>query len=313
MKPDVLMVGHLHPSEIMDRLGRTYRLHDLGTAPPETRRAIRALVTTGRHGASAALMDELPGLELIACFGVGVDAIDVNHAAAHGIQVTNTPDVLTDDVADAGVALWMALLRRIVRGDRLVRRGDWARHKSVGLSPSLSARRTGFLGFGRIGRKVAMRLAPWAPEVAYCTRHPVPGHRGQHEPDLIRLATWADDLFVCCIGGATTNHLVNRQVIEALGPEGTLINIARGSVVDESALVAALLDGQLGGAALDVYADEPNVPSALTHLDNVIVTPHLGSATRDARRAMGHLVIDNLDAYFSGQPLKSPVMPANGG
>lgn len=266
---------------------------------------VRVAVTSGFFGMSAALMEKLPRLELIACFGVGVDAIDLAAARARGIQVTNTPDVLTDDVADLAIGLMLATLRRIPQGDRFTRDGRWPQG-NFGLFAKASGKRMGIVGMGRIGQAIAHRAAAFDMPIAYHgpSRKDVPW---RYEPDLVALARDVDVLVAACPGGAATRGLVNRAVLEALGPTGAFINIARGSVVDEPALVELLQAGQLGSAGLDVFADEPKVPAALFELDNVVLSPHQASATHETRAAMGQLVLDNVAAFCAGKPLVTPV------
>jgi lactate dehydrogenase-like 2-hydroxyacid dehydrogenase len=262
-------------------------------------------VTSGGAGIDRATIDRLPRLELIACFGVGVDAIDLVAARERGIAVTNTPDVLTGDVADLALGLLLATARRIVAGDRYVRSGAWSRGP-MALASRVHGKRLGIVGMGRIGQAIAIRASAFGLQIAYHgpRAKPLPY---RFEPDLVALARGVDFLVAACPGGAATRGLVSRAVIEALGAEGLLINIARGSVVDQDALVTALVDGRLGGAGLDVFADEPNVPPALLGLDNVVLQPHQASATAETRAAMGKLVIDNLAAFFAGRPLLTAV------
>jgi len=238
--------------------------------------------------------------------GIGVDKVDLACARARDIPVTNTPDVVTEDTADVALGLMLAVERHIVEGDRFVRRGDWL-NGELQFGRALRRRKLGIIGLGRIGSAIATRAAAFGMEIAY--------QGPRHKPDLpyryfaepVALAEWSEIIAVACPGGEATRHLVNRVVIEALGPEGTLVNIARGSIIDEAALVAALQSGTLGGAGLDVYANEPRVPEALLAMDNVVLSPHIGSATHDTRRAMGDLTVDNLLAHFAGRPLLTPV------
>jgi lactate dehydrogenase-like 2-hydroxyacid dehydrogenase len=264
-----------------------------------------ALVTSARMGADAALIDALPRLKAIACFGVGVDAIDLGAARRRGVVVSNTPDVLTDCVADLAFGLLIDVARGLSAADRFVRRGDWQRTQFP-LATRVSGKRLGILGLGRIGRAIAKRAGGFDMSVRYTSRRPVDAPYG-YEPSLVELAGWADFLVVACAGGAATKHLVSAAVIDALGPQGFLINISRGSVVDEKALVDALSNGRVAGAALDVFEDEPNVPAALVALDNVVLLPHIASATRETRQAMADLVLDNLRSYFGRGSLLTPV------
>ncbi len=248
----------------------------------------------------------MPRVEIIACFGIGVDAIDLAAARTRGIRVTNTPDVVTDDTADIALSLILAVERRVAEGDRFVRRGGWPQGE-LGFGRSLGGRRLGVIGLGRIGRAIAARAAAFGMAIAYTGPRAKPDSPHRFVADLIELARWSDILVVACPGGEATRNLVGKPVLEALGPAGTLINIARGSIVDQAALVEALEAGAIGGAGLDVFANEPNVPSALTRLENVVLMPHTGSATHETRAAMGELMIDNLLAHFAGRPLLTPV------
>ena len=293
------------------RLEADYRVHRLWSAADrdallaEVAPRVQILVTTGGAGASRELIVRLPKLRLIACFGVGVDAIDLAAARERGIAVTNTPDVLTDDVADLALGLIIATLRGIAAADRYVRAGSWLR-ANIPLQARISGKRLGIIGMGRIGTAIAVRAAAFGMPIAWNGPHAkeVPW---RYEPDLTSLAGSVDVLVAACPGGASTRGLVSRTVLTALGPKGVFINIARGSVVDEATLVDLLVTKQLGGAGLDVFLDEPNVPPALLALDNVVLQPHQASATFETRAAMGQLVIDNIAAYVAGRPLLTPV------
>ncbi|PTD27173.1 2-hydroxyacid dehydrogenase [Sphingomonas fennica] len=277
---------------------------DLRTAPGP---GIRAAVTGGAEGIDAATIDRCPDLALIAVCAVGYDKVDVAHARARGIAVTNTPDVLTEDTADTAIALMFAVYRRVALYDRYVRDGRWEKEGPPPLARKLTGRRIGILGLGRIGSAIAKRCAPFAGEIAYHSRTPVPGAPYRYAADTVALAAGVDVLVVATPGGKGTAGLVDRAVLDALGPDGTLINIARGSVVDEDALVAALAEGRLGAAGLDVFAHEPHVPEALLAMENVVLLPHQGSATVETRKAMADLVIANVEAFFAGKPLLTPV------
>lgn len=264
------------------------------------------VVTTGARGLTAAEMTALPRLKLVACFGVGTDAIDVAHARAHGIAVTNTPDVLTEDVADMALALLLASLRRVVAGDRFVRDGRW-RTGGMGVTQSLQRKRVGIVGLGRIGRAIARRCEAFNCEIGYSGPSRKPDAPYAYHADTLSLARWADVLVAACPGGAATYRTVSRDALAALGPEGTFVNISRGSVVDQPAMIELLASGALGAAALDVFDDEPNVPAALLALDNVVLHPHQGSATHPTRTAMGQLVLDNVAAHLAGRALPTRV------
>lgn len=311
MKPEILIIGPMYPPT-QARLEQEFAAHRLWEAKNrdaflrELAPRVRGIAVYALHGCPASVIEALPRLEIIASMGIGVDAIDLACAKAHGVHVTNTPDVVTEDTADIALGLILAVERRIAEGDRLVRRGDWPKGE-LRFGRALRRRQLGIVGLGRIGRAIAARAGPFGMEIGYHGPRPKPESGYRYFADPVTLAGWSDILAIACPGGPATRHLVNRAVIEALGPEGTLVNIARGSIVDEGALVAALLAGALGGAGLDVYANEPCVPEALLSMDNVVLSPHIGSATHETRRAMGDLVVDNLHAHFAGRPLLTPV------
>jgi len=310
-KPEIVIVGPIYPPT-QQRLEDLFVAHRLWEAPDrdaflrDRRDRVRGIAVYALHGCPAPLIEALPRLEIIACMGVGVDAIDVACARSRGIAVTNTPDVVTEDTADLALALLLAVERRLAEGDRFVRRGDWPKG-DLRLGRKATGRKLGILGLGRIGRAVARRAEGFAMEIAYSGPRPKPDAPYRYLADPVELASWCDILIVACPGGAATRHLVNRAVLEALGERGTIVNIARGSVVDEAALVAALQSGTIGAAGLDVFAHEPRVPPELMEMDNVVLTPHIGSATRETRQAMGDLMVENLLAHFAGRPLPTPV------
>jgi len=311
MKPDVLLTAPAKP-EFEAALDAAYTVHRLPTDDRDAFLAevgprVRGVATWAGFGLPNDIIDALPKLEIIAVNGVGLDKVDLDYARARGIAVASTPDVLTEDVADLAIGLWLAAVRRIAAADRFVRAGDWGVKPAFALTPRASGRRVGILGLGKIGSAIAARAAPFSAEVAYSSRHPVKDSGLRYFTDPIALADWADVLFVIVPGGPATQNLVGAEMIAALGPTGVLINVARGSVVDEAALVAALVEGRLGAAGLDVFADEPHVPEALLALDNVVLQPHLGSATVEGRGEMADLVLANLAAHFAGQPLPTPV------
>lgn len=268
---------------------------------------VEALVTSVRYGCSAEMIGHMPALRLIASWGVGYETIDMAAAKARGILVTNTPDVLDDCVADMAWALMLAAARRTSAGDRYVKAGEWHVIGAFPLTTRVSGKRLGILGMGRIGEAIARRGNGFAMEVRYHNRSPRSDMPYQYEKSLAELARWADFLVVACVGGPSTRHLVSSEVIEALGPQGILVNIARGTVIDQKAMVQALLEGKLGGAGLDVLEHEPVVPPEFRNLDQVTLMPHTGSATRETRRAMEQLVINNLEAYLEGRPLLTPI------
>ena len=255
-----------------------------------------------------AIMDALPSLEIIAINGIGTDAVDLAKARARGIRVTTTPNVLTDDVADLGLALLLATARSLCVGDRFVRAGSWSESKVLPLGAKVSGKRLGIFGMGRIGREIAARAQGFKMSIAYTDLRRMEDLPYDFFESAETMAANVDFFVVAAAGGAQSRGAIGKDVLNALGPEGILVNIARGSVVDEPALVSALVEGRLGGAGLDVFADEPNVPEALIALDNVVLQPHRASATFDTRIAMGDLVLANLAAHFAGRELKTPVV-----
>ncbi|AGT10348.1 D-isomer specific 2-hydroxyacid dehydrogenase NAD-binding protein [Paracoccus aminophilus JCM 7686] len=271
------------------------------------REAVAALAYKSGAALDGAVMDRLPGLKVIANFGVGYDAIDIPAATARGIQVTNTPDVLNDDVADLAVAMWIALARQMYPAENWLREGAWHQGRPLALARKASGRRVGILGLGRIGREIANRLAAFKCEIHYVSRQEKETPGWTYHADATSLAAAVDDLFVALVGGPDTEGAVSAEVILALGADGTLINIARGSVVDEEALLQALGNRLIRGAALDVFRDEPNIDRRFLALDNVLLLPHIGSATTETRAEMGALQRQNLRAVLDGQPALTPV------
>ncbi|MFL5425309.1 MAG: 2-hydroxyacid dehydrogenase [Myxococcales bacterium] len=267
--------------------------------------AIRAIVTRGRDKIGEEMLARLPAVELIANFGVGYDSIDVDAARRHGVIVTNTPDVLNDEVADLSVALLLATVRQIPQAERYLRSGRWL-SGNFPLGPTLRDRTVGLIGMGRIGRRIAQRLRAFDVPVVYHSRTPQADVPYKHYPDLRAMAAEVDTLLAIIPGGAGTRGIVDASVLAALGPRGIFINVARGSVVDERALIEALRSKTILAAGLDVFADEPRVPAALLDLDNVVLLPHVGSATVYTRGLMGKLVVDNVVSWFEG---KGPVTP----
>ena len=277
---------------------------DLGSPLPalEGANKIKAIVAPATVPMVAESIRRFTSLEVLSIFGVGYDLVDVAAMTAAGVAVTNTPDVLTADVADLAIGLWIAVARRLVVADRYVREGGWDGGKAFPLAARASGRVAGILGLGRIGSAVARRCEAMDMEVLYCSRERKANVRYTFHQSPIDLARDSDVVFICCPGGVATQGLVSNQMIDAIGPQGTLVNIARGLIVDEAALIAALTDGRLGGAGLDVYAQVPVVPQALRDLDNVVLTPHIGSATVATSEAMANLAVDNLINYFRGNP-----------
>ncbi|HZY67925.1 MAG TPA: 2-hydroxyacid dehydrogenase [Devosia sp.] len=270
----------------------------------EVKDRVRA-IAGGSVGAD--LMDKLPGLEIIANFGVGYDSIDTAAAKARNIRVTNTPDVLNDAMAEIAIGLMVALARRIPQSDQFVRQGKWTRG-NFPLQAELNGRTVGILGLGRIGKEIAIRAQAMKMRVVYHGRKQQADVPYQYYGNLVDMARDVDWLVVIAPGGKSTEGIVSREVLEALGPEGYLVNMARGTLVDEAALVEMLVGGGLAGAALDVFEKEPHVPEALFALDNVVLSPHQGSATHQTRNKMGALVVANLEAHFAGAPLPSAVV-----
>ncbi len=312
MKPTVITLAQLAPAAIMKELQQRYQvLHFEPRGKPTDLTALagdcRILVTNGAIGASAELMAAMPALNLVTVYGVGLDAVDLDYCHRHRIAVTSTPDVLTESVADLAIGLLLSASRRIAAGDRLVRAGEWPAGK-LGLGWSLRKRKLGILGYGNIGQEIARLAQAFEMEIYYCNPTPRPALPGTFIAHPVELAQKVDALVVACAGGPATAGLVNRAVLRALGPEGLLVNIARGSVVDEAALIEALDAGELGSAALDVFADEPRVPPALLAHPQLVLTPHIASATDQARTAMGRLVLDNIAAFVANQPLLTQVV-----
>lgn len=309
----VLQVGPLKPS-LAEILEADYGAAVLPPAGPERdaflaadAAEVGAIVTSGRTGVDAALMADLPGLGAVINFGVGYDTTDVGEACERGVLVSNTPDVLTDCVADTALGLSLDVLRGLSAADRFVRSGEWARGGAFPLQHRLSGRRVGILGLGRIGRAIADRFVAFGCPVSYYSRREVPGVEHTYARSVVELAEAVDVLVVAVAGGPSTAGLVSGEVLTALGPTGVLVNISRGSVVDEAAMTRMLVDGRLGGAGLDVFADEPRVPEPLLALDTVVLLPHLGSGTIETRAAMEAKVLANLDEYLEHGRVLDPV------
>jgi lactate dehydrogenase-like 2-hydroxyacid dehydrogenase len=310
MKPEVLLMGPMY-APTMQSLEEAFTVHHVSKAPDRdallasVADRVTAAATTAFRGMDAATMAKLPKLKIVSHFGVGVDSVDVAAASARGVKVTNTPDVLTDDVADLTIGLLLATVRRICAGDRYVRAGKWAQG-SFPLTDTIQGKTLGIVGMGRIGRAIARRAEAFNLKIAYQGPNRKADLAYPYFADPVALAKEVDFLVAACPGGEATRGLVSRAVIEALGPQGVFVNISRGSVADEPALIGALADGRLGGAGLDVFATEPRIPEAFFTMENVVLQPHVGSATHPTRRAMGQLVVDNLAAFFAGKPLVTP-------
>lgn len=291
------------PSELLDQPVPIFdRLDDPEGWLAEHGGSVQCLITHAMRGPPAGLLARLPALKLIANFGAGIDLIDLDTARARGIAVTASGDLLTHDVAD--LALWqmLTLLRGLGRADGFVRSGQWSKAPPP-LGRSARGRKLGVLGFGRIGQAIARRGEAVGMEIAYHSRRPVAEVADRYESDPLALARWADIVVIALPGGGATQSLVDRAFLDALGPDGLLVNIARGSVVDEEALVAALRDGRVGGAALDVFRSEPDLAPMLLEAPNLLLTPHVGSATHDVRLAMADHVVTNIRAFLEGRPL----------
>ena len=314
-KPHILQVGP-YPDWDQGPLDHEFHMHRLSEASDRAAflasvgPQVRGIATRGELGANAAMMAACPNLEVISVYGVGYDAVDLTAARARGIRVTNTPDVLTKDVADLGVAMMLAQSRGMIRAEAWVRDGSWAQKGGYPLQRRVWGKRVGILGLGRIGHEVGKRLAGFDLEIAYSTASGPKDFAKQWEfiADPVALAARSDFLFVTLAASAATRHIVSAKVIEALGPDGMLINISRAANIDEDALLAALEDGRLGSAALDVFEGEPKLNPRFLSLPNVLLQPHHASGTFETRKAMGKLLRDNLLAHFAGQPLPTPVL-----
>ena len=310
-KPTILMTG-AYPAWDMEALESTYqviKLYEAANADSliaEHAQDIRAIATRGDLGAKATLMEKLPKLEIVSVFGVGTDAVDFAHARPRGIKITNTPDVLTDDVADLAVALLLATARHVPQGDRLVRSGSWPQG-GLPLATKVSGKTVGIVGMGRIGVSVAKRLNAFDCKISYFARSEKDGSPFRFEPDLLALARDSEFLIVTLSGGDSTKNMINADVLAALGSDGILVNVSRGTTVDEPALIKALQDKTIKGAGLDVFWNEPDINPAFFALDNAVLHPHHASGTVETRKAMGQLVRDNLAAHFAGKPLLTPV------
>jgi lactate dehydrogenase-like 2-hydroxyacid dehydrogenase len=308
---DVLM-----PIEGMGLIGEMIEarlpLHRLWLEPnpdlwlAEWRPRIRAIALAGHVRADEAYMRQFPSLEIISSFGVGYDHIDAKAAARRGVIATNTPGVLDDEVADTALGLMIMAVRQLPQAERYLRAGNWPKG-AYPLTPSLRGRTVGIVGLGRIGKAIATRVRGFALDVVYHGRHPQADVAYRYYPSLVEMAKAADILIIVAPGGPSTRHIVNAEVLEALGPDGVLVNIARGSLVDETALIEALRTGKILAAGLDVYDNEPNVPEALIALPNAVLLPHVGSASVKTRRAMAECVVGNIFAWADGKPPLTPV------
>jgi len=310
---DLLQVAQIPPF-LIERLSKEFTVHDF-TAPSDPERqlaeigpSIKGILAGGIKGPDAALINRLENLEIIASFGVGFDATDVVAAQKRGVIVTNTPEVLTGDVADLAMTLILSLLRRTSEAERFLRDGKWLKGR-MDLGTTVRGKRLGILGLGRIGKAVARRAEVFGMQICYHDIAPLGDMTYRSYPGPVELAEVADVLLVTCEGGEANRGLVSAAVLEALGPDGFIVNTARGPIIDQDAMVKGLLDERIAGAALDVFDGEPAVPAELMGMENVVLTPHIASSTHETRRAMADLVYDNLRAYFDGKPVITPVPP----
>jgi hydroxypyruvate reductase len=313
--PEKVLIYSRFPKAMMVRIGQHFDLMDAGGKPPnevfsaEQLSGIRAMITAGGTPLPGAMMDMMPSLRAIVCYGTGYDGVDLAAAAERKIAVGHSPAANASAVADLAVTLMLAVTRRLLPADNYVRSGNWSSAKPSPLmrpQPGNPGRRVGLYGMGEIGRKIAARVAAFETDVAYFSRsrHDVPY---QYFPSLAALAEWCSVLMIAVRAGADTHHAVDAGILRKLGKDGCVVNIARGSVIDQKALVAALADETIAGAGLDVYDREPHAPDALTAFPNVVLTPHVGGHTIESHLAMQDCVIANLNAYFAGKPLAYPV------
>ncbi len=307
----ILMLSPMAP-HVIESLDGAFALKKAWEAPDreaflaEVGPTIRGLAMAGHARVDGAFLDRFPKLEIVSSFGVGYDHIDAAEAGRRGVMVTNTPDVLTDEVADLAIGLLLSTLRHLPQVDRYLRAGKWL-EKPYPLTPTLRGRRIGILGLGRIGKAVARRLEGFGVEIAYHGRSKQEGVPYRYYPTLVDMARDVHVLLSVAPGGAETDRMIDATVLQALGPDGVLINVGRGTVVDEPALVEALRAKTILSAGLDVFADEPRVPQALIDMDHIVLLPHVGSASVETRRAMGQLVVDNLASWFDGKGPLTPV------
>ena len=314
MKPDVLVAAYMIETALegLDESFTCHRLYDASDPDAllaEVGPRIRGAATTGAVGLKGDVIARLPKLEAIASYGVGVDAIDLGACRARGVGVSNTPDVLTQEVADFAMTLLLASARQVAQADAYVRRGDYRRDGKdrYPLTARARGKKVGIVGLGKIGEAFARLCTAFGMDIAWYGPRPKAGVPYRYVGDLVQLAAEVDFLVRTCRGGPETAGLVDSRVLAALGRKGTLVNVARGSVVDEKALVAALRSGTLGAAALDVYVDEPNAPPELFTMSNVLIQPHVASGTLETRQAMGQLVVDNLRSWFADGKLLTPL------
>lgn len=314
MNHTLLLIGPLLPS-VMSTLESTYTVHrywesdDKDALLSAIADDCTGVVTDGGNGVSAAVLQKLPKVKIVSVFGVGVDAVDLGYCRDNGIGVSNTPDVLSDDVADMAMALTLAVSRKLVIGDQYARAGKWPVSGAMPLTRRVMGKRAGIFGMGSIGKALAQRLEGFRMPISYCNRNPRSDSADYtFVASLEELASQVDYLFVTAAATPGTIGAVNAGVLDALGADGYLINVSRGTLVDEPTLISYLQEKKIAGAGLDVFADEPNIPAAFHELDNVVLQPHNASGTWETREAMGKLVLDNLAAHFTGQPLLTAVV-----
>ena len=311
-KPEILLPGPMMPF-VEEQLDTAFQVHRLAKAAnkdaliAEVSPRVRGIAYSSHMPLDGAFMQRLPKLEIVSSFGVGYDSIDAKWAGGHGIVVTNTPDVLTDEVADTAVALLLMTARELPQSERYLRAGKWL-EKAYPLTATLRDRKIGIVGMGRIGKAIARRLEAFGLPIVYHSRNPAAGVAWRHYSDLKAMAHDVDALIVITPGGSATKHMINAEVLKALGSNGILINVARGSVVDETALIEALRNRTIYSAGLDVFADEPRVPKELIEMEHIVLLPHVASGSHYTRRAMGQLVVDNLKSWFAGKGALTPVM-----
>ena len=312
MSKTLVLMGPLLPS-VMDTLQNTYTIHRYWEADDPAALLDRiasecvGVVTDGGTGVSSEVLNKLPNVNIVAVFGVGVDAVDREYCRQHNIPVTNTPDVLSDDVADMAVALALGVSRQVIAGDRYARTGRWPAEGAMPLTHRMAGKRAGIFGMGSIGNCLAKRLHGFDMQLSYCNRSERKDSPYRYVASLQALAADVDYLFVTAAATPETMGAVNQTVLDALGREGYLINVSRGGLVNEPTLVDYLVNNRIAGAGLDVFADEPHIPEALFLLDNVVLQPHNASGTHETRQAMGQLVVDNLAAHFAGKSLLTPI------
>ncbi len=312
MKAEIVLTTRIFPptQAILEKEFTCHKLHEASDREAllkEVAPRVRAVATFGAAGANAKLMDALPELELISNFGVGVDAIDLEAAKKRGVIVTNTPDVLNDCVADTALALTLNVMRKYPQAEAYLRSGYWGTRGDYPLTTSLGGKTMGVLGLGRIGEAIARRALTFGMKIRYHNRQRKDVSYA-YDADAVELAKNSDVLMIATPGGAGTRAMVGAKVLDALGPHGYVVNIARGSVVDEPALLEYLQHGKIAGAGLDVFANEPRISAAFFALDNAVIFPHVGSATNETRTAMGNLQIENLRLHFAGKPVRTRVV-----